>query len=48
MANGHVVINQMYTWYLLIYLSRYLDEETGKGPFLSSSYVATCNYWTTG
>jgi len=32
------------TWYLLIYLSRYLDQETAKWPFRSSSHVATCYY----
>jgi len=29
-------------WHLLIYLSRYLDQETAKGPFPSSSLTATC------
>jgi len=30
--------------YLLIYLSRYLDQETTKWPFRSSSQAATCYY----
>jgi len=29
------------TWYLLIYLLRYLDQESVKGPFCSSSQAAT-------
>jgi len=32
------------TWYLLIYLSRYLDQETAKWIFRSSSQTATCYY----
>jgi len=27
-----------------MYLSRYLDQETAKGPFRSSSQAATCYY----
>jgi len=30
--------------YLLIYLSRYLDQETEKGTFWSSIQVSTCYY----
>jgi len=30
--------------YLLIYLSRYLDQETTKGPFRPSSQAATWYY----
>jgi len=29
---------------VFIYLSRYLDQETAKGPFRSSSQAATCYY----
>jgi len=29
---------------VLIYLSRYLDQETAKGPFRSSSQTSTCYY----
>jgi len=32
------------SWYLLIYLSRYLDREIAKGPFRPSSQAATCYY----
>jgi len=32
------------TWNLLIYLSRYLDQETAKGPFQSSNQAATCYF----
>jgi len=29
---------------MLIYLSRYLDQEIAKGPFRSSSQAANCDY----
>jgi len=29
-------------WFLLIYLSRHLDGRQRRGPFRSSSQVATC------
>jgi len=32
----------------LIYLSRYLDQETAKGPFRSSSPAVTCYYQSIG
>jgi len=32
------------TWYVLIYLSRYFDQETTKWPFRPSSQAATCYY----
>jgi len=31
-------------WYWLIYLSRYLDQDTAKGPFRSSSQIASFYY----
>jgi len=31
-------------WYLLIYLSTYLDQETAKETFWSSNQAATCYY----
>jgi len=31
-------------WYLLIYLSRYFEQETAKGYFRSLSQAVTCNY----
>jgi len=33
-----------YVRYLLIYLSRFLDKDTVKLPFRSSSQAATCYY----
>jgi len=35
---------QWFTWYFLVYLSWYLDQETEKGLFHSSSQAATCYY----
>jgi len=32
------------TWYLLIFLSKYLDQKTAKWPFRSSSEAFTCYY----
>jgi len=36
--------NCVYLETLLVYLSRYLDQETVKGPFQSSSQAVTCHY----
>jgi len=30
------------SWYSLLYLSKYLDQVTAKGPFPYSSQAATC------
>jgi len=42
MLQQFMIVYNLSIWYLIIYLSRYLDQETEKEPSRSSSQAATC------
>jgi len=42
--NKRFSVRFRFKYWILIYLSRYLDQETAKGPFRSTSQAATCYY----
>jgi len=43
-ATDKAITRTLWLRYILIYLSWYLDQETAKWPFLSSSQATTCYY----